>query len=50
MCVLHFEEIVDRGLKLKHSDAYNGRHRAWEYCRDYFLKTHEKYIPYSQEA
>ena len=49
MCELHFEEIVSRGLKLKHTGKYNGRHRAWEYCHEQFVKAHNKGAPYDKD-
>lgn len=49
MCELHFEEIVSRGLRLKHKDKYNGRHRAWEYCREQFIKAHNKGTSYDKD-
>lgn len=49
MCELHFEEIVSRGLKLKHSGKYNGRHQAWGYCHEQFVKAHNKEAPYDKD-
>ena len=49
MCELHFEEIVSRGLKLKPSGKYNGRHRAWGYCHEQFVKARASVASYDKD-
>lgn len=49
MCELHFEEIVSRGLKLKHKGKYNGRHRAWGYCHEQFVKARARVASYDKD-
>lgn len=49
MCELHFEEIVSRGLKLKHKGKYNGRHRAWGYCHEQFVNVYNNVTLYDKD-
>ena len=51
MCILNFEDIVKRGLRIgnKYWDKYNSRHRSWEYCRGYFWDTYSKQKPLDKE-